>query len=1362
MGKQSRRSKVKSPSGKASSSKWKLPDNTCNEKKGSKQPSKTPKKLRVRTAHAMTTTHTRTPQQETALLRALGVRERPKYPMKGEDYRMDFSEFRQHVRNKIPLYDGRAVTTSHRKPRHFRIVCALHPACPFFIQSKQCIHPDGLLYQEIRGSVNHTCSPQSHKNTSLCSANFLEYFLRDEQLPSIVSRPEGLDAGAEIGNKFGVDFTSLPRRQMLNKVIKTRNNEGVDAAFSALRSPSPICVAQNPLLSLEPSEQTISNPQVKRRLVGGNGGTIKKSKIHDASSPEAAKAQSNSILVPQSTPKTTQKSARKTKIPEYLRLLENYTARVDEMSPRSSRAPCSGSSTPTNQHSGAKTDRLPSLVAKSEPPLTPHPRRSLKVDGDELADDLSSTVDSSPARRTRACTSKVHSSSEKRQPESKQDEQSSNKWNQQPSRKLTSQRKKLVDDLSSKVDSSPSQRTRAFTSKVHSSPEKSQPESKQAQQSSSQANQQPSRKLTPKHKKVVDDLSSKVDSSPSQRTRAFTSKVHSSPEKRQPGSKQDQQSSSQSNQQPSRNLTPEHKKLVDAVASAGDSSPPRRTRASCTSTDAASTETCATKDSKQDAQSSSQASQQLIRKRKLERVKLPKNLTPALDDLPPRRLGATNTAASTETCAAKQKLESKQDQQLSSKADQQLDRKLKPQREKLLDHLTPAIDDLPPRRSGATNTAASTDKVAPKRQPDSNEDKQSNSKATQQTNRKLKLEREKLVDGLTPAMEDLPPRRSGVSNAAASTGIVTVNGRLEKQPSRKLRSEHQKALPTSDADSGQMKRQLNSSPDTHPSRTLGSEHGRPVLEDLPLRKTRASSTELSCKLRSEDGRLEDNLRPVLEELPPRKTRASSTELNCKLRSEDGRLEDNLRPVLEELPPRKTRASSTKLSCKLRSKDGRLVDNFGPVLEDPPLRKTRASSTELSCKLRSEDGRLVDNLRPVLEDPPLRKTRASSTELSCKLRSEDGRLVDGQVFEDPPPRKTRASSTEVSSTTLHPQGKSCQQDQLANLEAKQLPARKPEHEQLVDGLAPLADLPPRRSRGRSEAEQQPNSKRKSEHEVLLSDSVRKKPKVDASRPKLTGGTAASQNSGLCWTSPGESQKGGEFLPQTSVQMRAPAVLSRIPLVEEYMSLVARDVCEFVSFGPTLASVKKAINLKLRDVSQNIEEDPADKEIEVERVEHIRSLRDFSRLAYAERLAKLQESEEDKHERMVTDYHNRSKRVDPMEAEESAFISLPIRFYKGMEVGRRKDQKCIVGPDCTICQNAQAIQPRKEPLPRFRRFDITQLDSSHESNDSASASGARSRRNRLTRGGKRAASRLALLEMKHSISFVEEFNSENQLA
>jgi hypothetical protein len=143
--------------------------------------------------------------------------------------------------------------------------------------------------------------------------------------------------------------------------------------------------------------------------------------------------------------------------------------------------------------------------------------------------------------------------------------------------------------------------------------------------------------------------------------------------------------------------------------------------------------------------------------------------------------------------------------------------------------------------------------------------------------------------------------------------------------------------------------------------------------------------------------------------------------------------------------------------------------------------------------------------------------------------------------------------------------------------------------------------------------------------------------------------------------------------------------------------------------------------------------------------------------------LREGEEDAKQRMVSDYHNRAKRVNPMRAQESSIISRPIRFTEGMVVGRRNQQPCNVGPDCTFCQNANAqdIQPRKEALPRFRRFDITQL-ASIESNDGACASGDRARRKRPARGERRVASRLALLEMQHSISWIKEFNSENDLA
>jgi hypothetical protein len=295
--------------------------------------------------------------------------------------------------------------------------------------------------------------------------------------------------------------------------------------------------------------------------------------------------------------------------------------------------------------------------------------------------------------------------------------------------------------------------------------------------------------------------------------------------------------------------------------------------------------------------------------------------------------------------------------------------------------------------------------------------------------------------------------------------------------------------------------------------------------------------------------------------------------------------------------------------------------------------------------------------------------------------------------------------------------------------------------------------------RVEADQPPNHKRKTEPEVLLGDGARKRSRIIVSHPNLTGGTAPSRDSGSLWINPGELRESDAFVAEAPAQISGPVVLFHVALVEEYRRLAARDVYEFVNFGLSLASAKAAIDLKLKELNLNMDKDHGDKDIKAERVDHSRSLKDFSRLADAERLEKLRESEEDERQLLVAEYHNRTKRVNPMRAEESTLISRPIRFEEGMEVGRRKKEPCCIGPDCTFCQkaNAQDIQPRNEPLPRFRRFDMTQLDSIDESSDGACASGARARRNRPARVGQREASRLALSELQHSISFVEELNS-----
>jgi hypothetical protein len=202
----------------------------------------------------------RTLQQETAFLRALGLTERPKYPVAGEMYQMEFSEFRNHVSNKLPLYDGRAVTTlgSSRKARNYKLVCALHPACPFLMQSKQQVYADGLAYQEIKEVVNHTCSVQSHAGTSLCSANFLGYLLREGQY-ILQGKGSGVDVCAQAEKKFGIDLESKARRQMFYKVAKAGNKQDDGSALTAFNLPSPIIVTQVPVYNLEPGAPIISN-----------------------------------------------------------------------------------------------------------------------------------------------------------------------------------------------------------------------------------------------------------------------------------------------------------------------------------------------------------------------------------------------------------------------------------------------------------------------------------------------------------------------------------------------------------------------------------------------------------------------------------------------------------------------------------------------------------------------------------------------------------------------------------------------------------------------------------------------------------------------------------------------------------------------------------------------------------------------------------------------------------------------------------------------------------------------------------------------------------------------------------------------
>jgi hypothetical protein len=255
-------SKVQSKSEKEETS-CALSVNKARKQGIKKAPERKPSESTVSTAHATTledntgdTTGTRTPQQETSILRALGLTEGPKYPVTGEIYRIDFLEFRQHLCNKLPLYDGRAVTTlgSFRKPRNYKLVCALHPTCPFLLHGKQQIYADGLAYQDIQEVVNHTCSVQSHAHISLCSLNFLGYLLREQE-----QHLKGVDWCTQAGKTFGIDFTSMARQQMFYKAAKARNEQNGASALLAFRSPSPICVTPRPMYKLDPSTKMISS-----------------------------------------------------------------------------------------------------------------------------------------------------------------------------------------------------------------------------------------------------------------------------------------------------------------------------------------------------------------------------------------------------------------------------------------------------------------------------------------------------------------------------------------------------------------------------------------------------------------------------------------------------------------------------------------------------------------------------------------------------------------------------------------------------------------------------------------------------------------------------------------------------------------------------------------------------------------------------------------------------------------------------------------------------------------------------------------------------------------------------------------------
>jgi hypothetical protein len=1498
----------------------------------------------------------RTPQQETAFLRALGLTERPRYPVAGEMYRMEFSEFRQHLSNKLPLYDGRAVTTlgSSRKSRNYKLVCALHPACPFLMGAKQQVYADGLAYQEIKEVVNHTCSLQSHADMSLCSANFLGYLLREDKhlLQTKGRRVQGTDVCAQAEKNFGIDLESKARRQMFYKAERVRNEQDDDSALSLFRTPSPICVTQVPMLSFEPYAQIIAeNPQPKQKHKScpSEQSERKSDQSMRREENQPSSAESTSTVVPhvpktgvaenpeprQSKRKSDQSKRRETNQSSSLECRsDSTTAKLATSSAESTSLIVPIHSAGVVDHSKPKQSKRKSVSSKeSNPKSNQSKRREVKRKSEYESVARKGNVERKKRKvihgRSTPATNALPSSDPAPQPTSAPNSSQRSVRKSKPEfLRLLDNYTPRVDELSARTSRPPCSTTcLASTMNQHSGTKTN---ADRIQKSNILAKRTPlplaNRSLKPDcEESAGKSLLSPALSFPLRKTRASSSTLQNTLGNQQPKKNLNQRSNS--------DLNPARVILGDGMTPAVEDLLPRRSAVSSTTTFTDIVAANRQPASKQDQQASSNAKRQPTRKLD--------GMTPTVNDLPRRRSGVVSPATSIDTIAAKRQPESKQDEQSSSIATQRSTRKVKSKQQILLECTTPAVDDLHPRRSGVSCTTTCTDTdpntVVAKRQPESEQDEQSSSIATQRSTRKVKSEQHRLLlDGLAPVVDDLPPRRSAVSYTAtytetktdmAASTIVHVNKIEGKQQkfSKRVQQQVSSTANTQPKVGDLLCRRTRASHTGAASVTLpepGTKREKPVVNStslvgvLPSRRTRASYTgaatvtlsEPGTKLKLKHEKPVERPTPAVGDLPPRRTRASYTgaatvtlsEPGTKLKLKHEKPVENPTPAVGDLPPRRTRASYTGAATvtlsepgtKLKLKHEKPVENPTSVVGDLPPRRTRASYTgaasvtlsEPGTKLTLEYEKPVVNATSVVGDLPSRRTRASYTGAAtvtlsepvskpaqkCRKRSfkpehesllqkatsfsdelvprrskaitevystkeqpdnkrsqnvqqsgdkmnhvpvrtlEHRRLLDNMapVYEDLSPRKTRSSfHSEIGSTTqprrsrldkqpsrnFRSENGKCTLDSLpaealiesvadsrqTNRKLEKHLSRKlrSEHATLKDKATPvLGDLPSRKTRASStelvsttlhlpsklsqfEAGQPPNPKRKTEHEVLLGDCPGKKPRTIVSHPKLTGGTAVSRDTGPLWINPGELREVEVVVAETSAQISGPVVLFHVALVEEYRRLAARDVYEFVNFGLSLASTKAAIDFKLKELNLNMDKEHGDKDIEAERVDHSRSLKEFSRLADAERLEKIRESEEDVRQRLVADYHNRAKRVNPMRAEESALISRPIRFEEGMEVGRRNKEPCYIGPDCTFCQKASAqdIQPREEPLPRFRRFDITQLDSIDERVDGACASGDRARRNRPARVGKRAASRLALSEMRHSLSFVEELNS-----
>ena len=196
---------------------------------------------------------------------------------------------------------------------------------------------------------------------------------------------------------------------------------------------------------------------------------------------------------------------------------------------------------------------------------------------------------------------------------------------------------------------------------------------------------------------------------------------------------------------------------------------------------------------------------------------------------------------------------------------------------------------------------------------------------------------------------------------------------------------------------------------------------------------------------------------------------------------------------------------------------------------------------------------------------------------------------------------------------------------------------------------------------------------------------------------------------------------------------------------------------LNFGTTIGSASKAIEAELSKMNSQISEDS---ELVAENKLYLRTVKERRRQAEAEKIARHREGLESRLRMRQLDYENRNRKKSREELEFEAMGNRkPV--FASERVAKPDAKTCKFGEMCFLCDDRADEKVSKVDVlaPSFwpsavKDFWIeTSIDDEVET---TRKNGRSSRRTNRRRGRQVNKERIMLMEMKHSLKFIEEYN------